>query len=77
MTVLPFGRAKVRLLAHKVCSVVNNLTRLSKLLDLWGGKALYKYLYLFTSNFYARRQACHNLPDLSPALRAVPPHLIL
>jgi len=77
MTVLADGRTKVRLLAHQICSVVNNLTLLSKLLDLWGGKALYKYLYLFTSNFYARRQACHNLRDLSPALRAVPPHSVL
>jgi hypothetical protein len=77
MTVLADGGTKIRLLAHQIFSVVNNLTLLSKLLDLWGGKALYKYLYLFTSNFYARRQACHNLHDLSPALRAVPPHLIL
>lgn len=77
MTVLTDGRTKVRLLVHQICSVVNNLTLLSKFLDLWGGKALYKYLYLLTSNFYARRQACHNLRDSSPALHAIPSHLIL
>jgi len=77
MTVLAVSGTKDRLLAHQICSVVNNLTLSSKLLDLWGGKPLYKYLYLFTSNFYAGRQACRNLRDLSPALRAVPPHLIL
>jgi len=51
ITVLTDDRTNVRLLAHQICSVVNNLTLLSKLLDLWGGKALYKYLYLFTCNF--------------------------
>jgi len=77
MTALADGRTKVRFLAHQICSVANNLTLLSKLLDLRGGRALYKYLYLFTSNFYPRRQARHSLRDLSPALCAVPSHLIL
>jgi hypothetical protein len=57
MTVLADGGTKIRLPAHRICSVVNNLTPLSKFLDLWGGKALYKHLYLLTGNFYAGRKA--------------------